>query len=252
MQMKKGILALSVVLLLSGCGTQMPDLTAEQSRQVAEYAAGLLMKYDTKHASRLLSDAELEKELARLEALAQRKAELAAMDQAVKEEKQKEKEQKEQALAETPVIEQGETEPSGQYIEDFYGLDGITIRYQGYEIADAYPEGGEELYFRMQASTGKKLLVVKFVARNETVEEKTLDMISVMPRFKIGINGEAARYALSTLLLDDLANYRGTLMAGEEITLVLMAEVSDEMAGNISSISLMMQNDSNSATILMN
>ncbi len=250
--MKKVILVLSVAMLLSGCGAQMPDLTTEQSRQVAEYAAGLLMKYDTKHASRLLSDAELEKELARLEALAQRKAELKAMDQASEEEKQKEKEQKEQELSETPVVEQGEAGTAGQYIEEFYGIDGITIRYQGYEVTDAYPEAGEELYFRMQASDGKKLVVVKFVAKNESTEEKTLDMISLMPRFKIGMNGETARYALSTLLLDDLANYRGTLAAGDEITLVLVAEVSEEQAGNINSISLIMQNDSNSATILLN
>lgn len=250
--MKKGILALSIVLLLSGCGTQMPNLTEEQNRQVAEYAAGLLMKYDTKHASRLLSDAELEKELARLQELARRKEELAALEQERKEEQEREKEQKEQALSEIPVIEQGANGPAGQYIEDFYGIDGITIRYQGYEITDAYPQGGEGVYFRMQASSGKKLLVVKFTASNNTAEEKSLDMISLMPRFKIGINGETARYALSTLLLDDLANYRGTLAAGEEVQLVLMAEVSEELAGNINSISLIMQNDSNSATILLN
>lgn len=244
--MKKVILVLSAAMLLSGCGAKMPDLTAEQSKQVAEYAAGLLMKYDTKHASRLLSDAELEKELARLEALAQRKAELETMDQALEEQKQKEQE-----LSDIPVIEQGETGAAGQYIEDFYGIDGITIRYQGYEVADAYPESGEELYFRMQASNGKKLVVVKFAAKNETTEEKMLDMISIVPRFKIGINDEAARYALSTLLLDDLANYRGTLEAGEEITLVLMAEISEDLAANMESISLIMQNDSNSATILL-
>lgn len=250
--MKKVILVLSAAMLLSGCGAKMPDLTEEQSKQVAEYAAGLLMKYDTKHASRILSDEELQKELERLEALAQRKAELEAMDQALEEEKQKEKERKEQKLSETPVIEQGGAEVAGQYIDDFYGIDGIAIRYQGYEVTDAYPEAGEELYFQMQASNGKKLMVVKFAAKNESMEEKTLDMISIMPRFKIGINDETARYALSTLLLNDLSNYQGTLAAGEEITLVLMAEVSEELAGNISSISLMMQNNSNSATILLN
>ena len=104
----------------------------------------------------------------------------------------------------------------------------------------------------MQASNRKKLLVVYFEAKNETTEKQNLDMITIMPRFKIGINRENAQYALSTLLSDDLANYRGTLEAGESVSLVLIAEVSEEMAGNIDWITLMMENDSNSATILMN
>lgn len=250
-RMKKIFLVFAVALILCGCGGEFPDMTEEQSAQVTEYAAGILMKYDTKHESRLLNDVELEKELVRLEALANRKAEIAAMDEALAEEKRKEKEEKEQALADTPVISQGQSGPTGQYVEDFYGLAGVSIRYNGYKVLDAYPDGGEELYFRMQATSGKKLLVIDFAARNNTDSEQTLDMISIMPGFKIGINGEAPQYALSTLLSNDLANYRGTLAAGEEVNLVLVAEVTEEKAANIESISIKMQNDSNSATILM-
>ncbi len=251
-RMKKIFLILTVALILSGCGDEFPDMTEEQSAQVTEYAAGILMKYDTKHESRLLNDVELEKELARLEALANRKAEIAAMDEALEAEKRKEKESKEQALADTPVIPQGQSGPSGQYVDEFYGLDGISIRYSGYDVVDAYPDSSEALYFRMQAAEGKKLLVINFTASNNTDSEQTLDMMSIMPVFKIGINGDAPQYTLLTLLSNDLANYRGTLAAGEEINLVLVAEVKEEKAANIELISIKMQNDSNSATILMN
>lgn len=248
-QMKRGFLILCTAMLLTGCGAKIPDMTEEQSKEVAEYAAGLLMKYDTHHKSRLLSDAELEAELKRLEALAVRKAELAELDQALKE--QKEAEKQEQNQNQTDVIMPEESAGQGKYVEEFYGLEGVTVRYQGYNVADAYPEGGEDIYFRMQANSGKKLLVVNFVAKNETDSDITLDMISIAPRFKIGINGEAAHYALSTLLMDDLANFRGTLAAGEETNLVIMAEITEEKAGSIDSVKVIMQNGLNSATILM-
>lgn len=243
--------AVSLALLTGGCGSKMPELSEEQSRQVAEYAVGLLMKYDTHHDSRLLNDVELERELARLEALAQRKAEVAAAEQARQEEEARQKAEAEQELADTPVIEQGESVPAGNYIDEFYGIDGFTIRYQGYDIVDTYPPSGAETYFMMNANSGNKLLVLKFQAQNITGEERELDMISIMPRFKIGINGGSQRFALSTLLPDDLVNYKGMIGGNESETLVLMAEISEEMANNIESVSVSMQNETSSVTTLL-
>lgn len=247
--MKKCLLVLCAALMLTGCGAEYPEMTEEQHMEVAKYAVGLLMKYDEHHNSRLLSDAELEKELQRLEALFVRKAELAEMDKQLKEQKEEAKKENSETNTSTPDLEA--YAPQGQYVEDFYGLEGVSIRYQGYHVADAYPESEDEIYFRMQATEGNKLLVVDFVARNDSGTEASIDMISVAPRFKVGVNGEPARYALSTLLSDDLANYRGTLAAGEEMKMVIMAEVPEETADAITSVSVIMQNGANSATILM-
>ena len=250
-RVKKGIVILGAALLVSGCGANMPELTEEQNKQVAEYAVGLLMKYDSHHENRLLNDTDLEKELARLEALAQRKAELAAAEQARKEEKEKEKEKADQELAETPVIGQGESAPSGSYVDEFYGIEGISIRYQGYDIMDSYPPVNDGIYFMMNANSGNKLLVLKFLAQNTTGEERELDMISLKAQFKIGINGEGERYALATLLEDDMANFKGTLGGNESVTLVIIAEIPQETANNVGSISVSMQNETNSAKTLL-
>ena len=43
-----GLLAMSAVLL-TGCVDSMPELTAEQSEIIAEYAAGLLLKYSSNY-----------------------------------------------------------------------------------------------------------------------------------------------------------------------------------------------------------
>lgn len=241
--MKKSLIFLMITaFLLSGCGTQMPEMTEQESELVAEYAVGLLMKYNVRHQSRLLNDAQLARELERLE-------NLAAQKKAAQTEKERPKEESSQEDVQSDVI----TKPavSGKYIEEFYGIEGISVRYQGYEVADSYPNSGEELYFMMQANSGKKLLVLKFRAQNLTQEDKTMDMISIMPRFKVSVNGERAQYALSTLLSDDLANYKGTIAAGGTKELVLMAEIPEEMADNITSVSVSMQNESGSETILL-
>lgn len=244
--MKRIILFLSIAVLLSGCGTQMPNLTAQQSEQVAEYAVGLLMKYNTKHQSRLLNDEELARELERLELLEKQKA------ASREEQKQKPVDKGTDGAEETVVNNTAEPVVTGQYIEDFYGIEGIDIRYLDYEVADSYPNSGQELYFMMQASQGKKLLVLKFRAQNITSEERSMDMISIMPRFKVSVNGERAQYALSTLLAEDLANYQGTIAAGEAVELVLLAEISEEIAGNVTNISVSMQNGSQNETTLLN
>ena len=48
-------------------------------------------------------------------------------------------------------------------IEEFYGIDGISISYTGYELKDTYPDAsGDDLVFSMNASAGCKLVVLNF------------------------------------------------------------------------------------------
>ena len=58
-----GLLAMSAVML-TGCVDAMPDMTTEQSDIVAEYAAGLLLKYSPNYNYRLVSDEELSSAIA--------------------------------------------------------------------------------------------------------------------------------------------------------------------------------------------
>ena len=70
-RMKKGkrlgiVLLTAASLLLSACGASIPsiptipEMTEEESAQVVEYAAGLLLKYDTNYHSRLVESPEQE------------------------------------------------------------------------------------------------------------------------------------------------------------------------------------------------
>ena len=58
--MKKKTIAVccmaSALMAVSGCGNAIPDMSEEQGAIVAEYAAGLLLKYDKNYTTRLVEE----------------------------------------------------------------------------------------------------------------------------------------------------------------------------------------------------
>lgn len=240
---KKGIacgaLLCAMAMTMTACGNQIPDLTEDESQRVGEYAAVTLLKYDANNRSRLVDPdvviARLEKDAA------------------------KEAGRQEQ----TPTDEQpggtGASEvemPTAQEdimtsLEDFFGLAaGVTLTYQDYQIADSYPEdGSSDAYFALDASAGKKLLVLRFALTNGTAQEENVDFLSTASRYIITVNNSIRGNALTTMLSNDMSTYAETLQPGETQDLVLLLEVNEDVASAVQSISLHLKNASNEYTI---
>ncbi len=234
----------AAVLPMAACGSSMPELTEEQNRLIVEYAAGLLLKYDENYHGRIV---EIEEEPAPVE----------EPETAVEEPAAEEPEEQEAAEAvENPQapdeVQMGE-EIAEKSIEEFYGIEGVTIAYTGYEIKDTYPEVTEDnLFFAMNASAGAKLLVFSFDVTNVSGQDLNLDMAAYDTKFKISINGESPKYILTTMLLDDLASFTGTIPAGASEKLVLVSEIPEEESGSIQTISLLMKNALEDAQLTLN
>ena len=239
---KLGIVFIAAISLsMAACGASIPEMSEEQNAQVVEYAAGLLLKYDENYHGRLIE--EEEREEAAPETDMQESQEEPVSDQT--EDKQDE----------TPVIDISEEPEETVYssIEEFYGIEGVTITYVGYELKDMYPdEGGEDMFFAMSASKDCKLMVLNFDVANTSGQDLRLDMLSLGAKFKISINGETPRYVLTTMLTNDLGEYVGTISAGSSENLVLVSEVPEDQASSIQSVSLMMKNVAEDATISLN
>ena len=152
MLFRSGALLCVMALGMTACGNEIPDLTEEESQRVGEYAAVTLLKYDANHRSRLV-DPEIV--IAKLEKDAAREA-------GIQENAQTEEKPAESAASESqaPTAQEDITTS----LEDFFGLaEGVTLTYRDYQIADSYPEDGStEDYFALDASTGKKLLILNF------------------------------------------------------------------------------------------
>ena len=241
---------ISMGLLLTGCTNafdHMPDLTEEESRLIAEYAASIMIKHD-KYAGRLVSDAEIAAADERAERLRNSAEQYAAAQEEETDEDGTEQKPEggSEASAQTPA-----EEPFAG-IAQFCGLEGFEITYVGYTVCDFYPpEDSEELVFAMDASPGNKLLVLQFMVENQTAEDRELDMLSRNIRFRIAVNDEGAQTVLSTLLLDDMASYKGIVPAGTASMMVLVREIPEAEAGAVSTISLSMRGENGSAETVL-
>ena len=213
---------ITAAILMTGCGSVMPDLTEEETEIISEYAAGVLLKYDRVHGGRLMSEAEYEME-------ENKKAEREAAASAAEQQNEEENAAEESAASYTEVVDVSQDAevvvPST--IEEYYDIQDITFQYTGYELTDSYPSDSEEdnVFFAMDATEGMQLLVLKFTATNVSSADQTLDMIGYGVRFKVSVNGGSGENVLSTMLLNDMQNYKGVISAGTGTELVSIVEV---------------------------
>lgn len=244
--MKKGwIIGLPLIMTgiwLAGCGNAIPEMTMEQQELVVEFAASELLKYDVNYQSKLTAP---EPEQQPEEEQGEQPKEPLIEEEALPEE----------IIADTDVTivdNTGTVEAQNISIADFLDLTGVEISYAGYETVDTYPEGeAKEAYFFMSATEGNKLLVLRFSALNVSGEELSIDLSKSQTRYKIILNG-TEKNALTTMLLNDMAYYQGTLAANESIELVLLCEIQDDQTEFIDTLQLKMKSVDDSATISLN
>ena len=211
-----GIIA---AVLLTGCGSAVPELTQEEMDLISEYAVGVLLKYDKYHSSRLVDTSVYE------------------TAEAVQEEEPEETEEPAQAEPEeeapvddTQVVDVSQDEEAAVVpatVEEYYGIPDFTFQYKGYELVQNYPPNaeGDDLFFAMDATEGMQLLVLKFTATNTGSSDQVLNMLGYGARFRISVNGESSQGALATMLLNDMQTYDETVPAGSGVELVSIVEV---------------------------
>lgn len=234
-------------LCLTGCGNAIPEMTAQQQELVVEYAVSELLKYDKNYETKLVM-LEMDQEPEAAEAPSEQIAENPKEDG-------EPGAQTEEGISQDDVTMIDQTEVAENVnvsIEEFLKLDHVEITYAGYETVDAYPpEAEDEIYFYMSATEGNELLVLKFDVRNTAAQDVELDMTGSQTRYKIVANG-VEKNALTTLLLNDMAYYTGTLAAGESVELVVVGEIPQDQAAQITSLELVMKSVDDTATISLN
>ena len=227
--------SLGIACVLTGCGETV-ELTEEENEIITEYAVNLLLKYD-KYYSDHLVDLSLYNEAESIE------------EEETPEEENSEPEESNESGTEIIDATQ-EEEPVNSSIEEFYEIPGFTFQYIGYDMTETYPETAEnpaDAFFAMEATPGMQLLVLKFQVINQSGTETELNMLNYNTKMRFSINGEASKSALSTMLLNDIQTYRGTVGAYELVELVAVVEV--PTGTSIGNISMILRNDSGSTTI---
>lgn len=225
--------AVCITVLLTGCSQPIPDMTEEQSAMVAEYAAGLLLKYDKNYSESLPEAAE---------ALPDNEIEEAVTPEA-------EAENTETAEEASSVQESTPEETIVTDIAGFLGLSGIDITYTGYEFADSYEEG-ESLAFSLDATPGNRLLIVKFDMTNYNGEDTEVNILDRRVRFGLIPNQGKRKPVLYTMLLNDLSIYKNVVAAGATEQALLISEIPQEEA-MLDNLSLYIKNETDAVTITL-
>lgn len=249
--MKKGkvlvFLAMSAALL-TGCVDSMPELTAEQSDIIAEYAAGLLLKYSSNYNYKIASDEEVA-------------AAMAARQEVAEPETQPETEMEQQTEDEpsrgTPSSETQPAESESgteqvQFVADLdfaaeLGIDDLIIRYQSFEICSSYPQNNSG--FRVDAAQGKKLLVMHFDLEGLPEEDVDCNLFDYNIKMRVNINDTASAAVLSTLIPNDLASYMDVVRAGEIVDVVAVAEIDDMTEEEIQTLILRASSNGQTCTV---
>ncbi len=235
---KANVLLCSVAaaVLMTGCG-EMPDLTQEETELIAEYATGVLLKYDTAHGRRLVDTSMLEEEEPELE-------------EPVEENIEEEPEIEEPTEVVDVSQDEEEAQPMASSVEEYYGIPNIMISYTGYEMADSYPPSGEEEaapVFSMDASPGTQLLVLKFNAQNISGEDQQMNMLGYGATFRVSVNGEASKGALATMLVNDMQTYDDIIPANSTVEMVSIVEV--PQGTNVGSIDFILRGNGEDGTL---
>ena len=229
------LLAGTLIVSLSGCGNTIPSLSEDQEALVVEYASTAVLKHDANYQGKLVDLSTLKnEEETPVEETMQATAEEADIP--------KEPEQMQEPQQDVFSAEQAEAEIQAD-AEQILGLQDVSLTYSGYEVDEFYPKNGNEIYFVMNATPGNNLLVVKFTLRNLLNEEQDIQIQPGTVRVKIIMNGEE-KNALTTMLLNDLATYQGTLGPNEETELVVVGEYPVEDLQSIDSLSVKLKNES--------
>lgn len=241
---KKTVAVMCIMtLMLSGCGSEFPNLTDEQAKEIGEYAAVTLLKYDANSRSRLVDLSQVEEE-----SVEESVPEVEKQPEAMESESSKELEVEQLVEPEQPE-RPVEPENMAASMEEFLELpEGVSISYKEYEMCQSYQEEGS-LYFALEASAGKELLVTKFDLRNESSDTQEINLLDRRDNYRLMVNESYTRTALTTLLANDLSTYIGTLEPGASVEVVLLIEVDAAEATNVQTISLNLKNELKTYTI---
>ena len=111
-----------------------------------------------------------------------------------------------------------------------------------YDVTDSYVESD---YFAMNATEGKTFLVVH-VNLKATGGDIECDMLKKNLKYRVVINGDKTVAAQTSILLNDLGTYQGTIAGGSAQECVLLFETEKQNVENITSLQLKVSDGSTS------
>ena len=225
---KKWIFCICTCLLLfvlGGCGAKIPDMTEEERKAISEYAANLLLKYDTSRPSRLVEIVEEEPT-----------PEPTQTPEPVGQGKRKPEEPETTETSQQTTIPQ-KTEVPEVYdsIEDTLLLpEGVTLVYKKYETGNSFVDETDG-YQTLESPEGKVLLIIRFDLLNSKDVAQEIDMLQDNIVYKMIVDDKVIN-AMITMVGNDLTTLIGSLQPEESKEVLMFAEVEEALLQSCKSL----------------
>lgn len=240
--MKKIMLVIIILLMLplTGC-IKKYNLTQEQSDEVAEYMAGLVLAYDTGYDQELTPLEDLAGEETNSDAIPDIDSEIATPTPIPTV----------AANDITPqVTDTGADGTNDTYtLSEVIGKDNFEINYKDYEIVDTYPKDSEDAYFTLTPRAGYRLLVITFTVKNTTESSETLSLSDEKIKYQLDVNDDVSCSPLFTLLENDLRYIDVVIGSGKTKSGFLVFEVSADT--DITNINLFVSKNDKSGEVVI-
>lgn len=229
---KKSIPAVMLILIvaLTGCGVELTD---EQNRLIAEYAADLLLEYDKDYQDRYNNTTDLKPEDAAVAATEESVTEVTTEAPAESSERDSEDVTEESST----VVD--DIQNTAVDIAEIVGIPDISIVYNDCMFLERYPSmDSDGSFIYLDADEGYKLVVVKFDIINASSQAVTVDLLNTDINYQLVMNGSNAARPMLTILMDDLGTFSNTIPANSEQSAVLIFQMSDSSVEHIESLDI--------------
>lgn len=203
-------LMMLLMIIMTGCGARIPDMTDAEREAISEYAVELLMKYNANDTSRLVDVNLLEKE-----------PEPTKRPVPVTTEPPKGMDETE----DTPMIDlSGEAQTPQGDVHSVLGLEeSISLEYVSYRMELQYTDSqSDELV--IEAEEGKALMICEMALINDGAKKQSVDMLRDNIQYQLVIDGKVAN-CMVTMLSNDLTTYLGILEPDESRKVVVLTQV---------------------------
>lgn len=221
------------VFALTGCSSI--SYTPEQEDAIANYAADIVLKHDSKYGEDRIG--EYETTTKPPESVPQQETQPNQGDGG--------------NAGEGNGNTQVDTIATTGDITNAMKINGLSAEYVDYDVTDQYPSGDiANNTFVMKALENSKLLVVKFKLTNQTGQDVSINMMSDNRKYKGTVNDSKKYNSQLTLLMDALNTYEGTIANGSSQELVLVFQTQLDSKDDVNSLAISITDASGSEAVL--